>query len=146
MLTRKTGLTDHELKIMKVIWERGSATVRDVIAGSLGRSRTSAGIDTRELARRSRPSRGRYRCSDRLVDRRAVATAPPPPSSTALLSESLPVVRLDQLQVPGTRGSGIPTRWRTLGRYSRLGSFLRFAFCPDLTTLGADSIYNETRT
>jgi BlaI family transcriptional regulator, penicillinase repressor len=27
---RKTELTDHELQIMKVIWEKGSATVRDV--------------------------------------------------------------------------------------------------------------------
>jgi predicted transcriptional regulator len=26
----KTGLTDHELQIMKVIWERGRVTVRDV--------------------------------------------------------------------------------------------------------------------
>ena len=26
----KTALTDHELEIMKVIWARGSATVRDV--------------------------------------------------------------------------------------------------------------------
>ena len=30
MRPRKTELTDHELRIMKVIWERGSATVRDV--------------------------------------------------------------------------------------------------------------------
>jgi predicted transcriptional regulator len=28
MQPRKTELTDHELEIMKVIWERGSATVR----------------------------------------------------------------------------------------------------------------------
>jgi predicted transcriptional regulator len=27
---RKTGLTDQELAIMKIVWERGSATVRDV--------------------------------------------------------------------------------------------------------------------
>jgi predicted transcriptional regulator len=27
---RKVGLTDHELEIMKVVWERGSATVREV--------------------------------------------------------------------------------------------------------------------
>ena len=30
MRPRKTELTDHELEIMKVIWARGSATVRDV--------------------------------------------------------------------------------------------------------------------
>src|SRR5262249_14497394 len=30
MRPRKTELTDHELRIMKVIWERGNATVRDV--------------------------------------------------------------------------------------------------------------------
>src|SRR5262245_17253901 len=30
MRPRKTELTNHELQIMKVIWERGSATVRDV--------------------------------------------------------------------------------------------------------------------
>jgi BlaI family penicillinase repressor len=30
MRPRKTELTDHELQIMKVIWSRGSATVRDV--------------------------------------------------------------------------------------------------------------------
>jgi predicted transcriptional regulator len=27
---RKVGLTDQELEIMKVVWERGSATVREV--------------------------------------------------------------------------------------------------------------------
>ncbi len=30
MTAKKTGLTDQELEIMKVVWERGSATVRDV--------------------------------------------------------------------------------------------------------------------
>lgn len=30
MKPRKTGLTDQELAIMKIVWERGSATVRDV--------------------------------------------------------------------------------------------------------------------
>ena len=30
MRPTKPELTDHELQIMKVIWERGSATVRDV--------------------------------------------------------------------------------------------------------------------
>ena len=30
MKPRKVGLTDHELEIMKVVWERGSATVREV--------------------------------------------------------------------------------------------------------------------
>lgn len=30
MKPRKVGLTDLELEIMKVIWERGSATVREV--------------------------------------------------------------------------------------------------------------------
>jgi len=30
MRPKKPELTDHELQIMKVIWERGSATVRDV--------------------------------------------------------------------------------------------------------------------
>ena len=30
MQPRKVGLTDHELEIMKVVWERGSATVREV--------------------------------------------------------------------------------------------------------------------
>jgi BlaI family penicillinase repressor len=30
MRPRKTELTDHELRIMKVVWERGNATVRDV--------------------------------------------------------------------------------------------------------------------
>jgi predicted transcriptional regulator len=30
MRPRHTELTDHELQIMKVIWQRGSATVRDV--------------------------------------------------------------------------------------------------------------------
>ena len=30
MRPRKTELTDHELQIMKVVWDRGSATVRDV--------------------------------------------------------------------------------------------------------------------
>ena len=30
MRPRKTELTDHELQIMKVIWQRGNATVRDV--------------------------------------------------------------------------------------------------------------------
>jgi BlaI family penicillinase repressor len=30
MKTRKVGLTDQELEIMKVVWERGSATVREV--------------------------------------------------------------------------------------------------------------------
>ena len=30
MRPRKTELTDHELEIMKVVWARGSATVRDV--------------------------------------------------------------------------------------------------------------------
>ena len=30
MKPRKTGLTDQELAIMKVVWERGRATVRDV--------------------------------------------------------------------------------------------------------------------
>lgn len=30
MKPRKVGLTDQELEIMKVVWERGSATVREV--------------------------------------------------------------------------------------------------------------------
>jgi len=30
MQPRKNALTDHELQIMKVVWERGSVTVRDV--------------------------------------------------------------------------------------------------------------------
>jgi len=30
MRPRKTELTDHELQVMKVVWDRGSATVRDV--------------------------------------------------------------------------------------------------------------------
>jgi len=30
MRPRHTELTDHELQIMKVIWQRGNATVRDV--------------------------------------------------------------------------------------------------------------------
>jgi predicted transcriptional regulator len=30
MKPRKVGLTDHELEIMKVVWDRGSATVREV--------------------------------------------------------------------------------------------------------------------
>jgi BlaI family transcriptional regulator, penicillinase repressor len=30
MRPRKKELTDHELQIMKVVWQRGSATVRDV--------------------------------------------------------------------------------------------------------------------
>ena len=30
MKPRKVGLTDHELEIMKVVWERGNATVREV--------------------------------------------------------------------------------------------------------------------
>jgi predicted transcriptional regulator len=32
---RKTGLTDQELAIMRIVWERGSATVRDVYEGLL---------------------------------------------------------------------------------------------------------------
>ena len=30
MTPKKTGLTDQELEIMKVVWSRGEATVRDV--------------------------------------------------------------------------------------------------------------------
>ena len=30
MKPRKIGLTDQELEIMKIVWERGSATVREV--------------------------------------------------------------------------------------------------------------------
>jgi len=34
---RKNGLTDQELEIMKVVWERGSATVREVYEDLLTR-------------------------------------------------------------------------------------------------------------
>src|SRR5215471_3845074 len=41
MKPKKTVLTDQELEIMKIVWDRGSATVRDVYEALLARRKVA---------------------------------------------------------------------------------------------------------